>query len=477
MISKNKVNGVVYTPKYIADFMIGRVNISLDETILEPSVGHGIFLEALLDYIEHNYMLSAQQELDWLLDKVFAGDIDKASVELVKDQLVSRYLSKGLDVSTHTFAQNIFVDDFLFSKRNIQPDVIIGNPPYVRIQNMEDSYVSKLRSKFQTTKTGNVDLYFAFIEHSLNLAKKVSFIVPNTFFSTKSGLALREKLSPRLNEIVDFECEKVFPGVGTYTTIILANEMKSGSVNVLENAANLMKGAAGVFVLRNKDNVLNKNGWRLAATGQAAQQGNLRAVKDLAIIHSPVATLRDNVFIKSPKEQKELKLEAELLVPFFKLTKVNKEKMLQVNDCIIYPYVNGKLRQEASLSKSKTIKYLATQRHLLDARDKGKTEKHEAWYAYGRKQGLAPYTKGSTLIILPQMFKNIAEDMFVIENPYSNFLFSSGFILEISNKEDAQIVIDALRAPKFNSYLISKAKKWPGEYYTFSVNDVKNFTL
>ena len=75
-------------------------------------------------------------------------------------------------------------------------DLIVGNPPYIRIQNMVnyspeevELYHSK-PSPFETAKSGNFDKYALFIERSLALAKAegaVGLIVPNKFMTTAAG--------------------------------------------------------------------------------------------------------------------------------------------------------------------------------------------------------------------------------------------------------------------------------------------------
>lgn len=59
-----KSGGIVYTPKYIADYIINSLNISIEETILEPSVGHGVFIFSLLEIIKERL---TKNELELIL--------------------------------------------------------------------------------------------------------------------------------------------------------------------------------------------------------------------------------------------------------------------------------------------------------------------------------------------------------------------------------------------------------------------------
>ena len=74
-------------------------------------------------------------------------------------------------------------------------DIVIGNPPYVNIANIEDEvYRNQLKSIFRSTRN-KCDLYAYFIEKSFQLTSKsgiVAFIVPVTWKATDSFSKLRE---------------------------------------------------------------------------------------------------------------------------------------------------------------------------------------------------------------------------------------------------------------------------------------------
>ena len=74
-------------------------------------------------------------------------------------------------------------------------DIVIGNPPYVNIANIEDDlYRNQLKSIFRSTRN-KCDLYAYFIEKSFQLTSKsgiVAFIVPVTWKATDSFSKLRE---------------------------------------------------------------------------------------------------------------------------------------------------------------------------------------------------------------------------------------------------------------------------------------------
>src|SRR5690606_21065684 len=81
--------------------------------------------------------------------------------------------------------------------------VIVGNPPYIRIQNMvaysqeEVAFYQRDNSPYTTARQDNFDKYALFIERSLSLVRpdgRIGVIVPHKFMSIQAGRALREVL-------------------------------------------------------------------------------------------------------------------------------------------------------------------------------------------------------------------------------------------------------------------------------------------
>jgi len=104
-------------------------------------------------------------------------------------------------------------------------DAVIGNPPYVPIQNLPESGTSYYKKGYQTA-SGNYDLYVLFIEKGLDLINETSrfgFIIPNKIFQVDYGEPLRDLLSrnKQVAGAVDFGSNQVFAEAATtYTTLL-----------------------------------------------------------------------------------------------------------------------------------------------------------------------------------------------------------------------------------------------------------------
>ncbi len=167
--------GQVFTPNYIAKFMVknsikfinnsGKSNNEI--TVLEPSVGRGIFLKYL---IQNN------------LKNITAYEID----ENLKDYLLKKYP----DV-------NFLFNNVLGSDLNEKFDLIIGNPPYLG-QNYNAKIFQEYIKKYPICAkffVGNMDLFYFFIHIGilkLNPGGILSFITTNYWItkSKKTGIKL-----------------------------------------------------------------------------------------------------------------------------------------------------------------------------------------------------------------------------------------------------------------------------------------------
>lgn len=100
-------------------------------------------------------------------------------------------------------------------------DAVIGNPPYVRMEQIKPlkPFIS---ANYEVHDT-RVDLYAYFMERSLELSSsKYGVIVSNKWMRAKYGNNLRRLLSAhQVEQILDFGDLEVFPGISTYPAIFI----------------------------------------------------------------------------------------------------------------------------------------------------------------------------------------------------------------------------------------------------------------
>ena len=107
-------------------------------------------------------------------------------------------------------------------------DLVIGNPPYIRIQTLTKSdpkLAAYYKERYVSAGKGNYDLYVCFIERGLELLQdngQLAFIQPHKFFNNQYGEPLRGLLSrnQQVRHIVHFGTQQIFPGATNYVCLL-----------------------------------------------------------------------------------------------------------------------------------------------------------------------------------------------------------------------------------------------------------------
>jgi adenine-specific DNA-methyltransferase len=460
-----KENGVVFTDKTICDIIINRINPKINEIICEPSVGKGVFVFSLLEFFRQKDY-SIKEIANFVNNNLFCYDINKDFLNEFK-LLLNGYFEYFKHDGELSF-NNIIQGDFLIQKMDY--DVILGNPPYVRIQNINKDYLNSLKGELKSISLGNIDLYYAFLEKSLIHSKKVGFIIPNSFIKNKSGSFIREIIKERVSYIYDFKNEKVWDNISTYTSIVICEENISDVVLYETNKLNIIK--------NKKDLSLNK--WIF----EEIKYGNNKLSDMVNYYSGGLATIKDDVFKMDYNDEdfcykNGFKIEKNICKKYIKATT---SRNFSEYKYIIYPYVNGEIINENNLKRDYPFcyDYLLSRKNDLLSRDKGKTSNYDTWYAYGRRQGLLKEKKGD-YIILPLTFLR-SRNIHYIEIPEKeNCLVMSGLLIDIKKgmKEEFVKIISSGNFHSFcelNNKILSDKSKSDDVWLSVSTTTIKSYT-
>lgn len=292
-VSKRKQAGIVYTPDMVTRFLVERtVALSLDErraefwtthdmdqpeparerafwqaylaalrefTIVDPACGSGAFLVAAFDEMARRYRdaVSALGELGVEVDfdifdeivtkNLFGVDINPESVEITRLSLwlkTARRDHRLQNLEATIKCGDSLIDDPKFTGRPFDwhaafPDVfarggfdvVIGNPPYVRMEHLKP--IKPYLEEHYVVAADRADLYAYFFERGVKLLKQSSrlgYISSSTFFRTGSGENLRTFLGDHVavESVIDFGDVQVFEGVTTYPAILTLKKNDGG---------------------------------------------------------------------------------------------------------------------------------------------------------------------------------------------------------------------------------------------------------
>lgn len=365
-------------------------------------------------------------------------------VKVVKDLIIERTQGKTelhaklqiLDLSSndqfflwHTWFADVFKDGGF--------DVVIGNPPYLRIQGIRKSIpeFADVLSKLYKSATGSFDLYVTFVERSLNLINKhgvISFIMPTKWTNSAFGKGLRSVVlsAHYVPKIISFGAYQVFDA-STYTGLQWFR--KSDEIEYLElnrdlndnielsqflsqisssDYVRITPTGKDPWILANGriNQILNKirqNPMTLADVFDKIFQGLATSKDDVYFIYD--STIIDEQTIEGYSRflNKRIRIETGLVKPLLKGEDVHRYEIISTNRFVIFPYriIDNKaeLFTEKELSELYPLgySYLKECEPELRGREKGRFNIDNCWFQFSRKQGLA--FGGQTKLVAPEI--------------------------------------------------------------------------
>ena len=506
-IADRKLNGAFFTPDYIIDFIVNEIKPKETDKNLDPSCGCGAFLIGLVEYYKQNFNKSIKTIVK---ENIYGSDILYYNVQRTKLLLTIYALQFDEVLEEGDF--NLYHQDSLKAHWSLSFDNIVGNPPYVKFQDLTDENRAYLVNNWTTVEGGTFNLYFAFFELGYKLLKttgQLGYITPNNYFTSLAGEAIRKYFQQKkcVSRIIDFSHKKVFDAQ-TYTAItflnkqenevILFDRIKEGyTPNVFLSQAN---GSPNFL----KD--LNFKKWRLLKTDEQATikalENNGTPIGKLFDICVGIATLKDEVFFVDGIEKNGyylkttqkgvFEIEIAATKPVYKISDFKSQTETEHNTRkVIFPYIikNGSAtaysEEDFKQKFPKCYQYLLSEKDILLARDKGKV-KYEPFFVWGRTQGL---TKLGKKILTPTFsqfprFLVVEENEAFFTNGYGFFFREEqkqGLFAEtvnpITKVENIDVVQKILNSHWMHYYVSKTSVSIEGGYPCYQKNFIERFTI
>ena len=238
----------------------------LQITILDPACGSGAFLNAALQFLMAEHKLIDEMEAkvagsaivfqdvenSILEHNLYGVDINEESVEIAQLALWLRTakphrklnsLNENIKCGNSLISDPEIAGEKAFNWQEQFPkvfekggfDVVIGNPPYVNMANIQNEQERKFYQNNYSTVKNKCDLYSIFTEKAKFLLKDnglLGFIFPNSWMGTESFSKFRDFLSKEVNV---YQLVELPPGVfedAIVTTVLCFYQ------NVLPKASN-----------------------------------------------------------------------------------------------------------------------------------------------------------------------------------------------------------------------------------------------
>jgi len=166
---KQKLLGQVFTPKWIVELILDNIGYEgkdiLNKKIIDPACGDGVFLCSIVSNIIDTALkenLSINKIKEILEENMYGIEIDETEyfncIENLNN-IVYEKLGIELDINWKIYNDNALIKykDFI----NFF-DYVVGNPPYIRVHNLDDKTRELIKNEFTFNK-GMIDIYIYII--------------------------------------------------------------------------------------------------------------------------------------------------------------------------------------------------------------------------------------------------------------------------------------------------------------------------
>ena len=279
-------------------------------------------------------------------------------------------------------------------------DVIIGNPPYMKVQNLNHNEIDWYK-KNKKVAFKRIDISIMFFELSFHILKNngvLTFITSNQFTVAEYGRNARKYFLEnfRIDKILDYGDLPIFENAITYVSIFTLSKNKPDDfyyqkVKTIEDA----KSSIYNDFIKISINKLSDDNWIFGSDVLKNILDKLNVNKKLHEIgkcNYGIVSGNDDVFILTNEDIILNKIEKECLLPLLRAENCGRYSYVKSDLKILYPYELNK-QDTVLLSIDKleklypnTFNYLNKNRNRLEQRKDSRTtfENSTNWYSLTR---------------------------------------------------------------------------------------------
>ena len=364
-------------------------------------------------------------------------------------------------------------------------DVVIGNPPYIRIQALKEfapKEVEFYKIKYQAAGKGNYDIYVVFVEKGASLLSKrgrLGYILPSKFLTTDYGEAIRSIIAEQkiAETIIDFGHAQVFRNATTYTCLLFLSDTPASPLQYKKINPQELATSEIAFEHILQESLKGKT-WRLGNTAEIDLQAKLEA-NSVKLLELPAQMSRgtstgaDDVFCLNwqhdtltSRAGAAVEVEPEILLQPIYATDYTRYRFRPRNaERIIFPYKvseNGYTalgEDELASLYPKAYKYLADNCSALEKRKQFKN-----WFGYSAPRGLHLHVNADILVPL------LADRGLFAPTPTTSngycMMASAGFSISLEDSRLTPYVLGVLNS-KLNFWKLQQiSNKFRGGWIT-----------
>jgi len=384
-------------------------------------------------------------------------------------------------------------------------DAIIGNPPYIRVQTLQEwapFEAEYYKERYKAAASGNYDIYVCFVERGLEVLNprgKLGFILPHKFFNAKYGEGLRSLIArgEHLSRVVHFGDQQVFEGATNYTCLLFLD--KSGNKKFEYESVNDLNAwrANGVsakgkipatkatpsewnFIVGDGRALFEKLSEMPTKLGDVAERmaegirtsANEVYVLDLVSVGGSVVTAF------SKRLGRKVRLERKALSLFLQGREIKPYALLPSGKVVIIPYRSERsqlrlLSEDELESKFPRLHaYLSENKSFLQSREKGRM-RGAGWYGYVYPKNID--VMKSQKVLVP----DIADRASFALDEGGEYAFTSGYGITLRSRvrESPKYILGLLNSKLLDFYLKSVSTTMRGGFFRYFTQFIERLPI
>jgi hypothetical protein len=499
--------------------------------VLDPACGSGAFLNEVFDYLKSEGELINRElailkgtqialfkwDTHILANNIYGVDLNNESIEITK---LSLWLKTANRQEKLTYLEdNIKVGNSLIDDPNIAGnyafdwneefsgimkrggfDVIIGNPPYLRVQGLREHFEKETacyESKFHSA-TGKFDIYVLFVEKAfllINEKGKAGFILPHKFLVSDYGSGVREFLANHqaVEKFIHFGSSSIFEGATTYTALLFLSKNN----HHFKFSQATPKDLTELQSFNKIDySTLDLKPWHLGSTENTGLLKKINAIpsksKDVfSCISQGIVSVGDSIFIMdgsisgmyfegySEALGETVKIEKELMKPLLKGDDVKRYMDLGSDNFVFYPHhQTGKKTapyEEAEMKEQfpMAYKYISNFKLILTEKKVRYKTNPKYWYSLHRSRENSLFL--SEKIITPEI--SLGCNMTFDDRGWYHNTQVYAFVKKDDCQYSYDFLLGVLNCKILWFYLCCTGSVLRGGYFRFKTKYLENFPI
>lgn len=272
-------HGEVFTQRWVVEMILDLVGYTADRDLaglglVEPACGRGAFLEVIAERVSRSCR-SWRRPITDAADAVRAFDLLARNVAASRAAVEEVLRRGGWSAEQARIVAIAWVrrGDYLLRAQRPGADVIVGNPPYIRLEDVPDDRMRVYRSLWPTM-TGRADIYIGFFEAALRSLRPegtLGFICADRWMRNQYGTALRKLITDDYAFdlcVVLHDADAFYEQVAAYPAITVLRRGTQGHAVIADTTGGFGESAARELTewirRRPADEAFQTGTWRAA---------------------------------------------------------------------------------------------------------------------------------------------------------------------------------------------------------------------